>query len=85
MRQCLQLYYNFLYFLIFNQIVVVTFGVVNEIKWVLVHNRSFMIYFCYFFCAMATYIIREIKTTILYYKKGASASYHQSHSYPVDG
>lgn len=32
MRQCLQLFYDFLYFLVYNKIVIIAFGVVDEIE-----------------------------------------------------
>ena len=32
MRQGLQLFYDFLYFLVYNQIVIIAFGVVDEIE-----------------------------------------------------
>lgn len=66
MRQCLQLFYDFLYFLIYNQIVTITFSVVDEIECVFVHVLMLLDIFPLSVCFLALYHkFEHFKITVL--------------------
>ena len=51
MRQCIQLFYDFPNFLVYDQIVIIALGVVDEIEWVLC--------MFYLFCCLRFFVQRR--------------------------